>query len=88
MISYSRVALMREQSHAEVYFVYGGAKFWIQNPGALAALGFDWSKVQVVPDGTLAALPAKPLDTTDAVKASDVFFDPDRGARSCRRSSR
>ena len=76
MISYSRVALMREQSHAEVYFVYGGAKFWIQNPGALAALGFDWSKVQVVPDGTLAALPAKPLDTTDAVKASDVFFDP------------
>lgn len=64
MISYSRVALMREQSNPKVYFVYGGAKFWIQDPTALFALGFDWSKVQVVADGTLAALPEKPLDTT------------------------
>lgn len=74
LISYSRVALMREQSNPKVYFVYGGFKFWIQNPAALFALGFDWSKVQVVPDGTLIDLPEKTFDTTSPVKASDVFF--------------
>jgi hypothetical protein len=74
MISYSRVTLMREQSRAEVYFVYGGAKFWIQSSSAFDALGFDWSKVQVVPDGALSALPAKTLDSTTPTKASDVFF--------------
>lgn len=74
MISYSRAALMREQSNPKVFFVYGGFKLWIQTPDALFALGFDWSKVQVVADGTLAALPEKPFDTTAPVKASDVFF--------------
>jgi hypothetical protein len=74
MIPYSRVALMREQSSPKVYFVYGGFRFWIQSPAALSALGFDWSKVQVVPDGTLSALPERTFDTTSPVKASDVFF--------------
>lgn len=76
MISYSRAVLMREQSSPKVFFVYGGFKFWIQTPDALFALGFDWSKVQVVPDGTLAALPEKTFDTMSPVKASDVFFKP------------
>src|SRR5215475_15537293 len=76
MISYSRIALMREQSSPSVFFVYGGFKLGIQSPDALFALGFDWSKVQVVPDGTLAGLTERTLDTTSPVKASDVFFKP------------
>ncbi|GAC1306678.1 MAG: hypothetical protein NVSMB27_44940 [Ktedonobacteraceae bacterium] len=74
MIVPSIPSLMREQSHPEVYFVYGGARFWIPNPNELSALGFDWSKVQVVPDGTLATVPVKPLYTTSSVKPSDIFW--------------
>ncbi len=70
-----RPALMRETSHPEVYLVYGGTKFWIQSPEALFALGFDWSKVQVIPDGTLDSCNRQTLDSTLAVKPSDVFWN-------------
>ncbi|MFL5804083.1 MAG: hypothetical protein ACJ8CR_20355 [Roseiflexaceae bacterium] len=69
------VSLAREQSRAEVYLICGGAKLWIPSPAEFDAAGLDWAKIQVVPDGALGALPAKPFGAPPSVKASDVFFD-------------
>lgn len=57
-------SLYREQSRPEVYVIYGGAKFWIPSPEELAALGFTWAQVKVVPDGSLVSVPDRPRDNT------------------------
>ena len=54
--------LLRELSDPRVFVVFGGAKFWIPSPAALAMLGFRFSQVNVVPDNTLAAIPGSPRD--------------------------
>src|SRR5579871_6847778 len=77
MLVPSAPSLIREQSHPEVYLVFGGMKLWITSPPELFALGFDWSRVQVVPDGTLDAWPRATLGPFGITAASDVMFgDP------------
>ncbi len=49
-------SVVREASSAPVYLIFGGAKFWIPSPAELFALGFTWSDVQVLPDGSLASV--------------------------------
>jgi hypothetical protein len=73
----ANVALLKEASHPEVYFVLGGFdgfKFWIPSPEEFQAHGFDWGKVQTVPDGTLDSIVSVPFSIKPQVKPSDVFF--------------
>lgn len=56
--------LLREFGRPEVYVVFGGAKFWIPDPPTLVTLGFDWSKVRVIPPGTSKLLATMPIDGT------------------------
>lgn len=53
-------ALVREKSAAEVYVLFGNARFHIGSPGELAALGYNWAQVVVVPDGATASLAGMP----------------------------
>lgn len=53
--------LYRENSRPEVYVIYGRAKFWIPNPDVFNAMGFSWSSVRVVPDGSLANISTIPI---------------------------
>jgi hypothetical protein len=52
--------VVREQSDAAVYVLFGGARFHIGSPDELAALGLTWSQVVVVPDGATAAMARVP----------------------------
>lgn len=64
-ISFEDGVLLRDQSSAPVYVVYGGAKFWIPDPMTLSHYApHMWEDVRIVPDGTLAAIPAIPRDNT------------------------
>jgi hypothetical protein len=56
--------LVREWNRPEVYVVYGGAKFWIPDPPTLFALGFDWTRVGVIPPGGTGKLLATPVNGT------------------------
>lgn len=47
-------SVVKEQTDPKVYVIYGRALFWIPSPEELFALGFDWSRVQTLPDGSLA----------------------------------
>lgn len=70
------VSLVREASQPHVYFVCGGAKMWIPGPTEFDSMGFDWGKIQVVPDGALNGYASKPfVNPNSPVKPSDVFFD-------------
>ncbi|WP_018500775.1 trypsin-like serine protease [Parafrankia discariae] len=57
-------ALLKEASTAWVYVSYGGAKFRIPDQAAFNALGFSWSAIRTVPNGTLAQIPSVPQDGT------------------------
>lgn len=69
------VSLVKEQSVPAVYLVCGGFKIHIPSATEFEALGLDWAKIQVVPDGALAPLPQTPYGPASPVKPSDVFFD-------------
>jgi hypothetical protein len=56
--------LVREWDSDQVYVTYGGAGFEIPDPDALYALGFDWSRVRVIPSGGTAQLRTMPIDGT------------------------
>jgi hypothetical protein len=56
--------LLKEMSSAGVYVVYGGAKFGIPSSQVFDDLGFDWTKVGLVPDGALAQISTMPRDGT------------------------
>lgn len=60
----SHGTLVRERDRAEVYVVYGGAKFWVPSPEEFEALGHDWNRVYQVPQGSLALIPNLPVDGT------------------------
>ena len=49
--------LLRERSKPEVYAFYSGNKFWIPTPDALFIMGHSWSRVSLVPDGSLTPSP-------------------------------
>jgi hypothetical protein len=57
-------SVLREQSTAPVYVIFGGAKFQIPNPTVLAQLYGGWGNVVVVPDQSLDAVPTTPRDGT------------------------
>jgi hypothetical protein len=63
--------LLREGGNPRVYVVYGGAKFWIPNPAALSAMGFNFIEVNVVPPGSLAGLGGMPRPGTLLKELSD-----------------
>jgi hypothetical protein len=70
------VSLVKEQSKPEVYFICGGVKLWIPSPEEFNAVGFDWAKIQVVPDGALNAYRLQNFSAPfSTIKPSDVFFD-------------
>jgi hypothetical protein len=56
--------LIHERSSPAVHVTYGGVPIHIPNPGVFSALGFDWSKVNAIPDGSLAGLRKFFLDRT------------------------
>jgi hypothetical protein len=56
--------LVREYNDPRVFVVFGGAKFWIPDPPTLFALGFDWTRVRVIPSGGTAQLRTIPIDGT------------------------
>jgi hypothetical protein len=57
-------ALVREWNRPEVYVIYGGAKFHIPDPPTLFALGFDWTRVNVIPPSGTGKLLQTPIDGT------------------------
>jgi len=69
------VSLVRELSSANTFLVVGDTKFFITNPAEFQALGFNSSKVRIVPDGALASFTEDRLHATPGIKPSDVFFD-------------
>jgi hypothetical protein len=75
-------AILREASNAPVYVIYGGAKFWIPTPAVLDQYG-GWGAVQIVPDGTLAAVPAIPRDGTVLRERSSAPVYVMRRGRRC-----
>jgi hypothetical protein len=56
--------LLREISQPKVFVVYGGTGFWIPDPATLHTLGFDFSKMRVIPDGSMSKLGAMPIERT------------------------
>jgi hypothetical protein len=56
--------LVREWDRPEVYVTYGGAKFWIPDADTFYALGFDGSRVRVIPPGGTSQLRTMPIDGT------------------------
>jgi hypothetical protein len=81
--------LLREEGDPHVYVCYGRAKFWITDPATLAALGFNWGEVHVVPPGGgLANIPLMPRVGTLLRERNDpkVFFvkrDAGQAAKIC-----
>ena len=69
------VALAREASNPKVYLVVGDSRLWINSPAEFESLGFQWSKVLVVEDGSLSDLIEKPLQAGPPTHPSSVFFD-------------
>lgn len=65
--------LYREQSTPEVYVIHDGAKVWIPTPDALFNMGYDWSRVQVVPDGTLAPFQKITIESSSPTPGCLVF---------------
>jgi hypothetical protein len=53
-------SVVREQSSAPVYVLFGGARFHIASVEEMAALGVTWAQVTVVPDGATTALARVP----------------------------
>jgi len=74
--------LLREASGAPVYVIHGGAKFWIPSPAVLDQYG-GWNAVQIVADGTLAAIPAIPRDRTVLRERSSAPVYVMRRGRRC-----
>lgn len=69
--------LIKERSHAEVYVVLGGHAFHIPSPSAFDAMGFHWTDVRQVPDGSTASLVgAPPRDGTllKTLSADEVYL--------------
>jgi hypothetical protein len=56
--------LVREWNRDEVYVVYGGTKFHIPDEPTLFALGFDRTRVGVIPPGGLTKLVGTPINGT------------------------
>ncbi len=69
------VSLVKEESSPRVYFICGGKKLWIPSVADFDAVGFDWAKIQVVPDGALNAYQEGFFSAPATIKPSDVFFD-------------
>jgi hypothetical protein len=65
--------LYREVSHPEVYVIHQGKKVWIPTPDALFAMGYDWSKVRVVPDGALSNYPRFNIPSSSPTPGSLIF---------------
>jgi hypothetical protein len=63
----------RETSTPEVYLISAGKKIWVPTPAALFAMGFNWSNVVVVPDGTLNAYPRFNIPSCSLTPGSLVF---------------
>jgi len=57
-------SLVKESSSPPVYVIFGGAKFHIPDPSEFSALGYAWSDVQVVPDGSFSPVPLVPQQGT------------------------
>jgi hypothetical protein len=52
--------LIKETGSDTVSVVYGGAAFRVPDRPTFEEMGFDWSAVQTVPEGTLEKLPSSP----------------------------
>jgi hypothetical protein len=63
----------REKSTPEVYLISAGKKIWVPNPPALFLMGFNWSNVVVVPDGTLNAYPRFNIPSSSLTPGSLIF---------------
>jgi hypothetical protein len=75
MATVRNVSLVREASSPAIYLVVGDTKFWIIDEPEFNALGFRWSSVRMVPDGSLLHLTERRLHAAPRVRPSDVFFD-------------
>ena len=56
--------LVREVNDPKVFVIYGGAKFWIPDPPTLFRLGFDWSRVRIIPAGGTSQMLPMPINGT------------------------
>jgi len=57
--------LVRELGYpADVYVVYGGAKFRIPDQATFISLGFNWIQVRTLPTGGLTKLKKYPINGT------------------------
>ena len=57
LMSYPEGTLLREQGHAEVFWIRDGERVWIPNPYVMSALSLDWGRIQEVPAGSLDPIP-------------------------------
>jgi len=63
-VSVNEGDLVKEIDHDEVYIIVGGAKLHIPSMDEFNAMGYSWSSVRIVPDGTLGNVPNEPRDGT------------------------
>lgn len=63
----------RETSAKEMYVIQGGKKVYIPTTDALFAMGYNWSHVQLVPDGALQAFQRFDIPSSSQTPGSLVF---------------
>jgi hypothetical protein len=70
--------LYRESSAPEVFVIHDGKKVHIPTPDALIGMGYHWSDVHVVADGTLNDFPRFNIPSASPTPGS-LIFPPDIG---------
>ena len=73
-------SVVREQSAPEVYAVTLNPlrRIWVPTPDALFAMGYDWSQVEVVADGSLNGLTRINIPSASPTPGS-LVYPPDHG---------
>jgi hypothetical protein len=64
IVSFPDGTLVKDPAAADVFIVFGGAKFWIPSPAAATALGINLGATLGIDPAELARLPSAPVDFT------------------------
>ena len=68
--------LVREQNSLAVFYVVDGARFWITSPEVANAMSLNLNTVEVLPDGSLGAMPRGPDITMASLEEGGEIPDP------------
>ncbi len=68
--------LYRERTAPEIYVIHDGKKVHVPTADALIGMGYNWSMVEVVPDGALNNFPCVKIPSASKTPSS-LIFPPD-----------